>query len=63
MVLSNNGTIISTLNANDLLERSSAEAEKFRLTILTTTLENHFYEDPISVIYRNFLENGLTSKN
>jgi hypothetical protein len=63
MVISNNGTVISTLNANDLLERSNAEAEKFRLTSLTTMLENHVFEDPISVIYRNFLENGITTKN
>ena len=59
MVIAHNGTIVSTLNANDLLERSNSEAEKFRSNIIGITPEmNRVYEDPISFIYRSFLENA-----
>ena len=61
MVLAHNGTIISTLNANDLLERSNAEAENFRTNIIGINTDmNRVFEDPISFIYRSFLENATT---
>ena len=61
MVIHNNGTILSTLNANDLLEKSNVEAEKFRSTVLSTSPLTGPFEDPISVIYRQFLENAIIS--
>ena len=51
-----NGTILKTLNANDLLEQSQTETEKFMSNM---GIFNENLNDPISYIYHNFLHDSF----
>ncbi len=56
-VLSNNGTILHSLNANDLLDESSKESAK--MVGLNTFSTNVTPMDPMSTIYLRFLNEGI----
>ena len=61
MAINSNGTIITALNANDLLERSNQMDNKFMSSILENNLES-LNEDSISIIYKEFLDEAVKLK-
>jgi hypothetical protein len=61
MAINPNGTIITALNANDLLERSNQMDNKFMSSILENNLES-LNEDSISIIYKEFLDEAVKLK-
>jgi len=66
MVISNNGSVITKLNANDLLDLSNKLNEKksfMDATFMVSSLnEKEEQEDPISSVYLKFLNDGVTQQ-
>ena len=64
MVISNNGSLITKLNANDLLDLSNKLNEKKSFMDATFMLSslNEVEEDPISSVYLKFLNDGVTQQ-
>ena len=60
-IFATDGTLVSTLNANDLLEETRIETEK---QMARNTLTNTFSSiDPITSIYLRFLNEGVNKYN
>ncbi len=58
MGMSPNGTVIHTINANDLLAQAHEESEKFMATIMSP-IDNERVSDPVSYVYRRFLNEAI----
>ncbi len=58
MVIHSNGSVIKTLNANDLLEEAGQETRKFMEAVLPS-LNAQGQSDPMTSIYLRFLNEGI----
>jgi hypothetical protein len=57
MVLSSNGTLIHSVNANDLLDSAHQGSDSFMNSVIPPDPEK--YIDPIAVAYRDFLAKSI----
>ena len=62
LVIAPNGTIIHKINANDLLDQSQTESEKFIETIgmIGQLMSGGEDYNPTSQVYARFLQEGVT---
>jgi hypothetical protein len=54
MIMSPNGTVVHTINANDLLAQAHEESDAIMATIMSH-VEPDRVHDPVSYVYRRFL--------
>jgi hypothetical protein len=58
MILSPSGTVVHTMNANDLLAQAHEESDKL-VTMLMSPIDNERMRDPVSYVYHRFLNEAI----